>query len=431
MTTAGGHSQTARTAPELRHVEGAAGAFATVTTLFFAWGFITSMIDPLVATVRALFSLSYTEALLTQFAFFTAYGLVSIPAAFVVLRLSYSRSVLVSVATMFLGVLVMLLAAHLDAYVLVLAALFVVASGITLLQVVANPLAAGLGDPARSHFRLNLAQGFNSLGTVLGPLLASRILLREGVFGNSDAASLERRAQSLGNVTLAYSIVAVALLALLGFIFMQRRRIESAAPVGGAFSPFAAFGSRWALFGAAAIFLYVGAEVSIGSVMINYLHQDSVLGLPLDRAGQLVSYYWLGAMIGRFLGSAVLRDRFPAPNLLALAAFVAACLCIATNLTSGVVAATALIAVGLANSIMFPTIFSLTLERSGAGTAPTSGLLCMAIVGGAILPLAVGRVADASGLQHALLVPAAAYCAILAFALLARHGGQDASAPNI
>jgi FHS family L-fucose permease-like MFS transporter len=399
---------------------GRSAAFAAVTTLFFAWGFVTSMLDPLVAAVRTLFHLNYTEALLTQFAFFMAYGIVSLPAAALAARIRNGSAILLSLAAMLAGVLLMLLAVRLDTYALMLAALFVLASGITLLQVVANPLAASLGSPERSHFRLAFAQSFNSLGTVLGPALAARLLLREGVFGVAAGTESARRTVSLGHLGFAYELVAVATLALMAFILSQRRRIEAAAAPPAQGNLRAALASRWALLGALGIFLYVGAEVSVGGIMINFLHQPRVLGLELARAGQLVSYYWLGALAGRFIGTLLLRGRIRATDLLAGVAAGAAALCLCAALFDGWPAAMAAIAIGLMNAIMFPTIFTLTMERSSAGQAATSGLLCCAIVGGAILPVIAGQIADLASLNVAFCVPLCAYLGIVGFALAAR-----------
>ncbi len=394
-------------------------AFATVTTLFFMWGFATASIDPLVPSVKAVFSLSYTESMLTQFAWFLAYGLISIPAAFVLERLGYARTILISLGAMVAGCLLMPVATHIDAYAFVLVALFVIAVGITQLQVAANPLAAQLGNPERSHFRLTLSQTFNSLGTVLAPIIGSYVMLRGGVF--SGAANAVSRAATLRNVDTQFLLIAgiIVLLALFIWSFRRLLHVPSEAEDVNA-SPFAAFTSRWALFGALAIFLYVGAEVSISSLMINFLHQKPIMDADVDHAGRLLGiFYWGGAMVGRGLGSVVLT-RVPASRVLALAAIVALLLCLTVTGTAGQIAGCAALAVGFFNSIMFPTIFTLTLERSHAPTAATSGLLCMAIVGGAILPVIAGKTADNFGVSLAFFVPAVSYVVIAIFAMSAR-----------
>jgi FHS family L-fucose permease-like MFS transporter len=358
---------------------------------------------------------------LTQFAFFMSYGIVSLPGAALVARAGYGRSILIALGAMIVGCLFMPFATYVQRYELVLVALFIIGSGITVLQVAANPLAAVLGAPERSHFRLTFSQAFNSLGTVIAPYLGSMLLLRGGVFAaNGAATGAASRAASLRNIDTGFLAIAVMLALLVVFIWRFSGRLSRSAPppAPARDSVMHALQSPWALFGAAAIFLYVGAEVSIGSVMINFLHQPTVLDVSLDRAGQLLSLYWLGAMVGRFAGSALLT-RVRATLLLGIAAAVAAALCLGVSQGAGLFAAGCAIAVGLFNSIMFPTIFTITLERSTASAAATSGLLCMAIIGGAVLPQIAGRLADAAGLHAAYLVPMAAYLAISVFALSA------------
>jgi FHS family L-fucose permease-like MFS transporter len=402
-------------------------AFVTVTSLFFAWGFITAIIDPLIAAVKGIYDLGNREALLTQFAFFISYGLVSLPAAALLARAGHVRTILLALAAMLAACLILLLATFGEAYSLVLVGLFVLGSGITALQVAANPLSASLGDPARSHFRLVLSQAFNSLGTVIGPYLGARIML-QGAAHEGGAASAAERTEALGHIHSAFLVVAGLMALLIVFIWSQRRRIAAAAPsTAEAASPLGALRSRWALGGALAIFLYVGAEVSIGSLLALFLAEPGVFAMKLDKAAELVSLYWLGAMIGRFAGSALLT-RLKAANLLAVAAALAVALCLVAALTSGALAGCAAIAVGLFNSIMFPTIFTLTLERSSASQAATSGLLCVAIVGGAFLPQLYGLIADAAGRGTAYAVPAAAYAVIVLFALAARRSRVVAGA---
>ena len=399
-------------------------AFITVTTLFFAWGFITSMVDPLIPSVRAIFSLNYTESMLTQFAFFLAYGVMSLPAGVIVIRCGYAVSILGALLAMVAGSLIIALATRVDTYVLVLIGLFVIASGMTVLQVAANPLAASLGNPERSHFRLTLSQAFNSFGTVLGPNVGAWLMLRGGIFsGTTTAADLAAtRTDSLHNIYHSFMIVAALLVLLVAFIWSARRRLNDAvrpvATSAGA-SVLHALKSPWALYGAAAIFFYVGAEVAISSVMINFLHQDDVFGVSLERAGKLLGlFYWGGAMIGRFLGSALLT-RVSAFRLLSAVAIAACTFCLIVSQSQGGLSGCVALSIGILNAIMFPTIFTLTLERSTASTAATSGLLCMAIVGGAVLPLVVGRIVDTAGLHIAFLVPMLAYAGIALFAVAA------------
>jgi FHS family L-fucose permease-like MFS transporter len=398
---------------------GQRGAFASITTLFFAWGFITVTVDPLIASMKAIFELSYAEVMLTQFAFFMAYGIVSLPAAALVARLGYPRSIVMALGVMIAGCLCIPLATHLDTFAVVLVALFIIASGITILQVAANPLAALLGPAHRSHFRLTLSQAFNSLGTAIAPYLASSVILAGGMFAVQGglAVTAAQRTESLRHIDLAFLVIAamIALLAL--FIWSVRGRLSRAAAVGDRthdVSLAQALRSGWAVLGAAAIFLYVGAEVSIGSTMTNFLHRPDVFGVSLEQAGKLLSLYWGGAMVGRFIGSALLT-RVRASWLLGAAGAVAAILCLTVARAPGEFAGWAALAIGLFNSIMFPVIFTLTLERSSASSAATSGLLCMAIVGGAVLPPLVGHIADVAGLRAAYVVPLIAYACVSAF----------------
>jgi FHS family L-fucose permease-like MFS transporter len=415
------------------------GAFITVTTLFFAWGFITSNNDPLIASLKASFSLTYTEALLTQLVSFAAFGFMSLPAASLVNRVGAVKSILIALTTMVTGCLLVQFVTRYQSYELILAALFVLGMGITALQVAANPLAAALGPAENSHFRLTLAQAFNSLGVVLGVNFGSKIMLGEDVFtsGHAPITDPADRMIALGAVTDAFLLIAGMLAGLMVFIWISRRRIETAAASIGNLDQgtvLAALRSRWAIFGAIAIGLYVGAEVSIGSIMINFLHQPDVMDLPLETAGfYLANIYWMGALIGRFIGSFLLT-LIPASRLLAIAAAIASLLCLIVAMVSGSMAGWAALSIGLFNSIMFPTIFTITLERAGVAQSSTSGLLCVAIVGGAILPYAVGRFADNFSLDLAFFVPMAAYAVIAAFALAATRArvfGRPCSTPVI
>jgi FHS family L-fucose permease-like MFS transporter len=419
--------------------KGMRAGFATVTTLFFMWGFITVSIDPLIAALKAIFELSYAEAMLTQFAFFMAYFVVSLPAAALIARLGNSKSIIFALGVMVLGCLIVPAATYFDTYALVLVALFVIASGITILQVVANPLAAALGPPERSHFRLTFSQTFNSFGTWLAPQLVSGVILAGGIFAVTHGAKVtaELRDESFRRIDTVFFAIAGALVLLALFIFVFRKLLDVTKPVDEGQSPSVstALKSPWAVFGASAIFLYVGAEVSIGSAMTNFLAEPDMLNIPLEEAGKMVSFYWGGAMVGRLIGSGLLfivKQR--APLLLAVFALGAATLCLAVSQLSGPTAAYLALSIGLFNSIMFPVIFTSTLERSTAAPAATSGLLCLAIVGGAILPYLYGLIADAAGLHTAYFLPAAAYAIIVVFALASAkaktyvHGSATAAA---
>ena len=419
--------------------KGMRAGFATVTTLFFMWGFITVSIDPLIAALKAIFKLTYAQSSLTQFAFFMAYFVVSLPAAALIARLGNSKSIMFALGVMVLGCFIVPAATHFDTYWLVLVALCVIASGITILQVVANPLAAALGPPERSHFRLTFSQTFNSFGTWLGPLLVSGIILAGGIFAVTHGAEVtpELRAESFRRIDTVFFAIAGALVLLALFIFVFRKLLDVTKPVDEGQRPSiaTAFKSRWALFGGAAIFLYVGAEVSIGSFLTNFLHEPDMLNISLEDAGKMVSYYWGGAMVGRLIGSGLLflvKQR--APWLLAAFALGAALLCFAVSQLHGETAAYLALSIGLFNSIMFPVIFTSTLERSSAAPAATSGLLCLAIVGGAILPIVYGMIADRAGLHTAYFLPAVAYLLIVVFAVAAtrakiyQHGTTSAAA---
>lgn len=402
---------------------GVTSVFLSVTALFFAWGFITANNDPLIAALIASFRLSYTEALMIHLVSFAAFGLVSIPAAALLSRVGAHNAIMIALMMMVAGCLLVQLVTRFERFELILTALFILAAGITVLQVAANPLAAALGPPEGSHFRLTLAQAFNSFGVVVGATFGSVVMLGDLV-PTAQAAPDDpaQRLLALRGVAHAFLVMAV-FLSLLGVaVWASRRSLQGPGLVaeGAGASPLAALRSAWAVAGAVAIGLYVGAEVSISSVLINFLSQPNILDIPLETAGfYLANVYWMGALIGRFAGS-ILLTRVSAARLLLFAAVVAGLLCLIGAVTVGPLAAFAILAVGLFNSIMFPTIFSLTLERSSAPQSSTSGLLCLAIAGGAIIPYAVGQIADHATLSAALLVPMVAYGAIAAFAGAAR-----------
>jgi FHS family L-fucose permease-like MFS transporter len=334
--------------------------------------------------------------------------------------------ILGALAVMNTGFLLVFVSTSAGSFWPILAALFVLASGFTALQVAANPLAAELGSPERSHWRLNFAQALNSLGVVLGVHFGSVVMLGDATLRRvpSNGLNLVHRSDMLRAVDHAFLIMSALLAGLLVLFTTLRGFLVRAAPNHRAAPPagmFEALHSPWAVFGAIAIGLYVGAEVSIGSIMINFLNQRSVLGVPLDDAGSyLANFYWGGALTGRLVGTALLA-RIPANRMLGACAVVAAMLCATVLATHGPVAGYAALSVGFFNSIMFPTIFALTLERSGVSQSSTSGLLCLAIFGGALLPLGVGTIADRLGLGAAFVVPLGAYLFIAAFSLAVRN----------
>ncbi|WP_240700087.1 MFS transporter [Sphingomonas gei] len=385
--------------------------------MFFAWGFICANNDPLVAALRRVFDLSYTEALLTHIVFFAAFGIVSLPAAALLGRIGAIPTMMIALAGMIAGCLIVQTTVWAPHFLLLLGGLFVLAAGIVTLQVGANPLAAALGSPERSHFRLTLAQSFNALGVVAGVQFGARLILGEPVFAGSEPLSEAARAAGLFAVQRAFLTIAMMVAVLMVTLWLVRRPIARAAPPAQRSPDIAgAFRSRWAVFGAVALALYVGAEVAIGSMMINFLADARTLGLSMAEAGAwLATFYWGGALVGRFAGSWLLT-RVAAPRLLLAAALAAVLLCGAALLAPGPIAAGCALGIGLFNSIMFPTIFSLTLERSAASPAATSGLLCVAISGGAMVPLLAGQVADRAGLGWIFVVPLAAYLVVALFA---------------
>lgn len=389
---------------------------ACVVFLFFAWGFSTVLIDTIIPKLKAVFELTYAEAMLTQFAFFAGYFVFSIPAGYLLARQGYMRSIITGLLVMAAGCLLFAPAAASGAYGGFLAALFVMAAGITILQVAANPLIAGLGAESSSHARLTLAQAFNALGTTIGPMFGAALVLTgalavdvpAGLSGPELAAAraVQSHAVQLPFLAIAAVLVALALL----FFFLRNKPTPSVEGTGahllGAFS---LLGRARLGFGVLCIFLYVGAEVSIGSLMANYLMH--VLHVSPLAAGQMVSLYWGGAMLGRFIGAGLMR--FVKPGvLLSCNAVVALCLVALSATSQGEIAAYALIAVGLCNSIMFPTIFALALEDLGPRKPEGSALLCMAIVGGALIPVLTGGVADFWGIAASLAIPALCYAAI-------------------
>lgn len=396
-----------------------------VFALFFLFGGITSLNDVIIPKLKSLFTLSYAEVMLVQSAFFAAYFIVSIPGAEIVRRIGYMRTAVVGLLTMTVGCLLFVPAASSAQFGTFLLALFVLASGITIVQVVANPLISMLGTPGTAHSRLTFAQAFNSLGTTVFPYVGSILIL--GTLATVDPAGLSGaeltafRAQEAHVIVRTYLGLAAALVIVAFLVWLHRNRLVEArverTPVIRMFNLLRQ--SRFA-FGALCIFLYVGAEVAIGSLIVNYLMQSDVLGLGSEAAGKHVPYYWGGAMIGRFIGAYLLRMFSPGKVLASAAGAVIALLIVSAN-TAGPLAGWSLLAVGLFNSIMFPTIFSLACEGLGRRAAEGSGIICVAIVGGAIVPLITGAFADLSGLKASLLVPAICYAVILMFGVYARR----------
>ncbi|WP_295802795.1 sugar MFS transporter [uncultured Microbulbifer sp.] len=388
-------------------------ALTALTVLFFMWGFLTCLNDILIPHLKAVFDLSYTQAMLIQFCFFGAYFTVSLPAGALVKRIGYQKGIVGGLLVAALGCALFYPAAESHAYPVFLGALFVLASGITLLQVSANPYVTALGDPATASSRLTMTQAFNSLGTTVAPFFGGVLILSAATVGaESLSASAEADAVKLPYLGLA------AVLALLALIFSQLKlpKIDMQEDAAVAAEGSSVWSHRHLVLGAVGIFVYVGAEVSIGSFLVNFLGLDSVAGMEEAQAAHYIAYYWGGAMVGRFIGAVVMRSISPG-LVLAFNAAAVILLVLLAIVGSGALAMWAILLVGLFNSIMFPTIFSLALQGLGKQAGQASGVLCLAIVGGAIVPVMQGLVADSVGLQISFLVPIVCYVFIAYYGL--------------
>jgi len=401
-----------------------------LTTLFFMWGFLTCLNDILIPHLKAVFSLNYAQAMLIQFCFFGAYALVSLPAGILVERIGYKRGIIIGLVTAGVGCLAFYPAAGTRSYPLFLLALFILAAGITLLQVAANPYVAILGKPETASSRLNLTQAFNSLGTTIAPYFGSLLILSVAVKSTEEIQKMNHAQLTAYQLTessavqVPYLGLAAALLIIAGiFALVKLPEIEASSigSSGGDGSSFDAHHeSAWKykhlILGAIGIFVYVGAEVSIGSFLVNYFGSSDVLGLKAADAGKFVSFYWGGAMLGRFIGSYVQRKIKPG-GVLAFNAIAASILVIVSMLSFGYLAMWSILLVGLFNSIMFPTIFTLAIDGLGKHTGQGSGILCMAIVGGAIIPVIQGFIADNIGIHHAFILPVLCYLFIVYYGM--------------
>jgi FHS family L-fucose permease-like MFS transporter len=392
-------------------------AMAVISSVFFMWGFVTVLNDILVPHLKAIFELNYTQTMLIQFTFFLAYFLISLPAAKIISWIGYHRTIVLGLAVMGCGALMFVPAASIPSYGVFLTALFILASGMTLLQVSANPYVAVLGPPEHGSVRLNLVQALNSLGTTIGPWLGGFLILTAAV--NTSSMTPDQlqahRLMEASSVKIPYVCIAI-FLGLLAFAISKFRfpvltAIEDEShrtKVEGE----SVWHHRHLVLGAIGIFVYVGAEVAIGSFLVNYFMQPDIGGFTAQEAAKYVSFYWGGAMVGRFAGSVILRKVSTGPAV-GVAAIVACLLVTTSILSSGMVAMWSLIAVGLFNSIMFPSIFTLGIAELGRLTGKGSGVLIAAIVGGAIIPIAEGALADTIGLQLAFILPAVCYLYIM------------------
>jgi len=407
------------------HID-APGLQPFVFALFFIFGGITSLNDVVIPKLKELFTLNYTQAMLVQFCFFAAYFVMGLPMARLVKKVGYMRGAVIGLVTMMAGCLMFIPASQTATYAIFLFAYFVLASGVVMVQVVANPLISLLGPARTAHSRLTFGQAFNSLGTTVFPAVGAGLILGKLAEVSADELSGDalrayRTAESAMIVNTYLGLaVAIGVVALVVWLFrnkLQGERHEESSIVGGlSLLKRPRFG-----YGALSIFLYVGAEVAIGSIVINYLALERVFGQPEAVIGWMITLYWGGAMVGRFIGSALLR-MFSPGKILATNATIAILLIAVSALSTGAVAGYSLLAVGLMNSIMFPTIFALACEKLGSRAADGSGIINVAIVGGAVVPVVFGAVADLSGsLAFALILPAICYAIIAGFGIFARR----------
>src|ERR1700678_1088333 len=399
------------------------GPLAVVTTLFFMWGFLTCLNDILVPHLKSIFDLNYKEVMLVQFAFFGAYFLFSIPSAKIIDGIGYQRSMVVGLLTMGVGAFLFVPAASVPSYPLFLVALIVLAAGITCLQVAANPYVTVLGNPATASSRLNLTQAFNSLGTFLAPFFGGLLILSAAPRTMQEIRSLAPdalqayRLHEAATVKTPYVGLGIALVVLAVAIgSFKLPKIPQAQHQLGEKVDDSIWRHRNLILGAIGIFVYVGAEVAIGSFLVNYFTQPEIGGMTEKVAASFVAFYWGGAMVGRFVGSGLLQ-KMKAGKLLGNCAVCAAALVAISMLSTGHFAMWSIILVGLFNSIMFPSIFTLGVAELGPLTGDGSGFMIMAIVGGAIIPLAQGAIADRIGIHHAFFLPVICYLYILFFAL--------------
>ena len=389
-------------------------ALVVLTTLFFMMGFITCMNDILIPHLKEIFDLTYVQAMLIQFCFFTAYAIMSIPMGHLVGKIGYKNGVIGGFLLTAVGCLLFYPAAGSHSYPTFLGALFILASGVTLLQVAGNPYVTLLAKPGKESATLTLVQAFNSLGTTIAPQIGAFLIL-------ADATQTVSKAEKISSVQIPYLGLAGLLIILAVFVKMIRlpdaRKIAEAESEHNHDGKSSVWQYKHLVLGAAGIFCYVGAEVSIGSLMVNVL--GFLKGLDHASAAQYLSFYWGGAMVGRFLGSAVMAKI--APNrYLAFNATIAVVLLIIAMMTgkgNADVAMWALLAIGFFNSIMFPTIFSLATKNLGKFTNSASGILCTAIVGGALIPVLQGKIADDFGMMISYVAPAVCYLYIVFFAL--------------
>jgi FHS family L-fucose permease-like MFS transporter len=393
-----------------------------VTTLFFAWGFCTVLNDAVIPHLQSIFDLNYVQASLIQLAFFGSYFIFALPAGKLVERIGYQRTMFVGLILMGLGALLFVPAASVATYAFFLGAEIVLAAGVTVLQVSANPYVTILGPPETASSRLNLTQAFNTLGDSVAPYVGGVLILGGAAAAIPSGKQLQGTALTAYRIHQAASIklpfiaiasaAAVLALAVALYRFPRITVTQDYRPADLDVEHESVFNHPHLYLGAIAIFIYVGAEVSIGSFLVKYFADPQIAGLALEKGAKLVTAYWAGMMVGRFAGAAAMR-RFAANRMLAWSGVGAAVLVLASLLGSGYFAVATILAVGLFNSIMFPTIFTLAVTELGTLTGRGSGLLVQAIVGGAVFPVLMGFLADRFGIHHSLLMPFLCYLFVI------------------
>jgi MFS transporter, FHS family, L-fucose permease len=427
-------------------------SFILLTVLFFLWGFITVLVDSLIPRLRELFTLTYFQAGLVQFAFFGAYFLLSIPAGYLLSKIGYKRGIIFGLLTMAMGCVLFYPAASFRIFGIFMLAYFTLAAGMTILQVAANPFVSVLGSEDGASSRLNLSQAFNSLGTAIAPAVGALFILSDAIKTEAEIAALNiaEKEQYLLNEASAVQMPFIALAVFIAmiamvFVFAKLPSIINETSTG---TYWQALSNKKLVLGVLGIFFYVGAEVAIGSYLVNYFLELNLVDLIKNNnlmtgisekllnaelstkdgkaiVGVFVTFYWSGAMIGRFIGSYLTKIFMPGKILGIFATLAVTMIVISINST-GFLSMWSILAVGLFNSIMFPTIFTLSLDGLGELKPKASGLLCTAIVGGAVIPPLFGKLTDLFGFQMALILVIACYCYIIYFGYLNLQKNQTA-----
>ena len=431
----------------MKEVKSYKSSFISVTILFFLWGFITVLVDSLVPRLKEVFEMSYAKTVLVQFAFFTAFFVISLPAGSILTKIGYKKGIVLGLVIMAIGCLLFYPAAEYRNFNVFLVGYFTLAAGITVLQVAANPYVALLGSEDGASSRLNLSQAFNSLGTTIAPVVGALFLLSDSVktseeislLNNTDKASYYAAEAATVQTPFLFIAAFIGILALT-FSFIKLPKVMEESPKGGYL---ALLKNKMMMLGALGIFVYVGAEVAIGSFLVNYFNDMNLAVViaenqtmmniantiastfnktfsnsdPKSLLGIFIIFYWGGAMIGRFIGAYLTKIMSPGRVLSIFALLAIALIAISIN-TVGLLSMWSILAVGLFNSIMFPTIFTLTLEGLGDLKAQASGLLCMAIVGGAIIPFAFGSLIDGFGFKTAFILTMICYGYILYYGMI-------------